>query len=54
MTPDQRQRVIILRDCMSPVAGFEQAAEQFFAEAAAQGARIMNHGEALAQLVSRR
>lgn len=45
MTPEERSRVIILRDCMSPVPGFEAAAEAFFARAAAQGVRLMTSAE---------
>jgi nicotinamidase-related amidase len=45
MTPEERSRVILLRDCMSPVSGFEAAAEAFFARAAAQGVRVMNAAE---------
>jgi nicotinamidase-related amidase len=47
MTPEERSRVIILRDCMSPVSGFESAAEAFFARAAAQGVRLMTAAEVL-------
>jgi nicotinamidase/pyrazinamidase len=45
MTPEERSRVIILRDCMSPVPGFEAAAEAFFTRVAAQGVRLMNTAE---------
>jgi nicotinamidase-related amidase len=45
MTPEECSRVIILRDCMSPVPGFEAAAEAFFARAAAQGVRLMTSAE---------
>ena len=45
MTPQERSRVIILRDCMSPVPGFEAAAEAFFARAVAQGVRRMSSAE---------
>jgi len=50
MTPQERARVVILRDCMSPVSGFEANAEQFFAQAAASGARVMSTTEALREL----
>jgi nicotinamidase/pyrazinamidase len=50
MTPEQRQRVILLTDCMSPVGGFEPAAASFFAQAAAQGTRVMDRASALAEL----
>lgn len=46
MSPGERRRVIILRDCMSPVPGFEAQAEKFFADAAAQGASIMTAAQA--------
>lgn len=45
MTPGERRRVVILRDCMSPVPGFEAQAEKFFADALAQGARVMTTAE---------
>jgi nicotinamidase-related amidase len=50
MTPEQRKRVILLKDCTSPVGGFEAAASSFFAQAAAQGARVMDRASALAEL----
>lgn len=50
MSSEQRARVVILRDCMSPVQGFETHSDQFFARMAAQGARIMASTEALAAL----
>lgn len=50
MSADERRRVIILRDCMSPVAGFEEQAEKFLADAVAQGARVMTTIEARAVL----
>jgi nicotinamidase-related amidase len=50
MSADERRRVILLRDCMSPVPGFEAQAEKFFADAAAQGARIMTAAQALRAL----
>lgn len=50
MTQEERTRVVILRDCMSPVGGFEANAERFFASAAAQGARVMTTSEVLAEL----
>jgi nicotinamidase-related amidase len=45
MSREERSRVIILRDCMSPVPGFEAAAEAFFARAQAQGVRLMTSAE---------
>jgi len=47
MTPEQRSRVT---DCMSSVAGFEQATQAFLAEAAAQGAQALDRDAALARL----
>lgn len=47
MPEAQRQRVVLLRDCMSPVAGFETHAARFFDEATALGARVLTHTEAL-------
>ena len=45
MTPEERSRVVILRDCMSPVTGFVAAAEAFFERAAAQGVRVTTSAE---------
>jgi nicotinamidase-related amidase len=50
MTPEARSRVILLKDCMNPVTGFEQAQEDFLAKAAAQGAQVLDSSVALAQL----
>jgi len=50
MPLDDRRRVVILRDCMSAVAGFEAAAERFFAQAVALGARVMTANQAAAEL----
>lgn len=49
-TADERRRVIILRDCMSPVPGFETQAEKFFADSRTQGVRVMTTAEARAAL----
>jgi nicotinamidase/pyrazinamidase len=49
MAPEEIRRVIILRDCMSPVAGFEAAAEAFFAKAQKLGARAVTHTETMKQ-----
>jgi nicotinamidase-related amidase len=46
----QRRRVVILRDCMSPVVSFEAQAVRFFENAQALGARVMTSTEALHQL----
>jgi nicotinamidase-related amidase len=50
MTPEQRQRVILLSDCMSAVPGFEAAAATFLAQAAAQGVQVTGTQGALARL----
>ena len=50
MTSEQKRRVIVLRDCMSPVAGFEQSATAFFDSMSGQGASVMTSVEALNQL----
>lgn len=43
-----RPRVVLLGDCMSPVAGFEAAQASFFARALAWGAEIMTSAQASA------
>ena len=43
-------RLIVLKDCMSPVSGFEALGDDFFARAAAFGADIMSTQEAVATL----
>lgn len=43
----ERKRTIILKDCMSPVRGFESQAAQFFERAQALGASVMAAAEAL-------
>ena len=43
-------RLLLLTDCMSPVAGFEAQAEDFLAAAQAQGVRAMRQADALAWL----
>lgn len=50
MPDDERSRVVILRDCMSPVAGFEAQADTFFRRAQEQGARIVTSAEAVQSL----
>jgi hypothetical protein len=42
---------VILRDCMSPVAGFESQAEAFFQRSFGYGARVMTSDEVLEELV---
>lgn len=51
MTSEQKRRVVVLRDCMSPVAGFQQSAVAFFDRVSGQGARVMTSVEAVGQLV---
>jgi len=46
----ERRRVVILSDCMSPVASFEKQAAKFFSDARALGARVMTSTAALAEL----
>lgn len=48
MSPQERARVILLSDCMSPVHGFEQAGLDFFAQATQEGANVLPHETALA------
>jgi len=47
MTAEERTRVVLVRDCMSPVAGFEAHASEFFERARAQGAQVMTSRDAL-------
>jgi nicotinamidase-related amidase len=50
ISAEQRRNVIILRDCMSPVTGFESQAQAFFERCLAYGARVTTSGEALEAL----
>ncbi len=50
MSLEQRREVVILRDCMSPVTGFEAKAEAFFARARDLGAQVTTSDEALKAL----
>ena len=52
LTPDERRRVIVLRDCMSAVSGFESQARKFLEDARAQGARVMTADEASSMLAA--
>ena len=52
MSPEERRQVVVLRDCMSPVAGFEQSAAAFFETVFAQGARVMTSPEASRELLA--
>jgi nicotinamidase-related amidase len=45
--PDELTRTIILKDCMSPVRGFESQAAHFFERARALGASVMTAADAL-------
>lgn len=45
--------IIVLMDCMSPVAGFEQAEAEFFTRAAAAGSLLMTAAEAAQYLRDR-
>jgi nicotinamidase-related amidase len=47
---EELARVVILKDCMSPVAGFEAQAERFFENAGRRGARIVTSAQARALL----
>lgn len=47
MSAEQRRKVVILRDCMSPVTGFEQQAQAFFDQCSVYGARVVTSDEAL-------
>ena len=44
------QRIVLLTDCMSPVAGFEAQHAEFLAGMRAQGVRTMNSGDCLGLL----
>ena len=42
--------VVLLKDCMSPVTGFETHAEAFYARALARGARVLTSSQALREI----
>lgn len=44
------ERVVLLQDCMSPVAGFESHAAAFYDRALARGARVLTSTEALTEI----
>lgn len=44
------RRLIVLKDCMSPVPGFETLADEFLARAARFGAELLSAHEAMASL----
>jgi len=47
MSAEQQRNTILLADCMSPVAGFERQAKQFFESAREQGIQVCTSLEAL-------
>ncbi|MFC5521300.1 hypothetical protein [Polaromonas jejuensis] len=49
LTPQQMGRIILLTDCMSPVAGFEQQSEAFMSFARGLGAKTLTSAQAMAQ-----
>lgn len=51
MSLEERCNVVVLRDCMSPVAGFEEKAEAFFQRVRDLGARVTTSDEASKILV---
>jgi len=48
--PARRNKLVLLTDCMSPVAGFEAQQQAFLAAMAEQGLRLMTAAEALIEL----
>lgn len=48
--PEERARTIVLKDCMSPVHGFETQAADFLAQVETLGARVMTASEAAAAI----
>ena len=50
MTPQQRAGTVLLSDCMSPVAGFEAAGQDFLRQALADGVQVLTAAQALEQL----
>jgi nicotinamidase/pyrazinamidase len=44
---EERKRTILLRDCMSPVRGFEAQAAEFLTRAESLGARVLTASQAL-------
>lgn len=45
--PQSLSQLVLLSDCMSPVGGFESAAESFIEEMRARGVRVLTSAEAL-------
>lgn len=52
LPPGSAQRLVLLTDCMSPVASFETAATDFLQAVAAQGVRCLPQAEAAALLLA--
>ena len=50
MTSQQRADTVLLSDCMSPVAGFEAAGQDFLRQARADGVQVLTAAQALEQL----
>ncbi|MEC5398948.1 cysteine hydrolase [Uliginosibacterium sp. H1] len=50
----QLRKLVLLTDCMSPVAGFEAAAQGFLADMQGRGLRMATAAEALGMLPARR
>ncbi len=46
------ERIVLLSDCISPVAGFEAAQQQFFEAVRARGVRVARSAEMLAEIAS--
>jgi hypothetical protein len=47
MSANHLHRTILLRDCMSPVTGFTDVQDEFFARSEAAGVRVISSIEAL-------
>jgi nicotinamidase-related amidase len=47
LSREERERVVLLTDCMSAVTGFQAQADEFLADAAARGARLCTARQAL-------
>ena len=47
---EQIRRVVLLKDCMSPVSGFESNANAFYDRALARGARALTSSQALIEI----
>jgi len=47
---EEIRRVVLLKDCMSPVTGFETHAQAFYDRALARGARALTNTQALAEI----